>query len=119
MTRWTYSQRERRAAAEAGHCVIATPDDEALLAWGSSGDRHASISNWPMDRPTLAAYAKSLPGRHELLERIASLRGRVLACNDPPEPHAYILADIASRAGPLGEGSVSAAAAAVAMEWTA
>lgn len=117
MTEWTAGQRERRVAAEGGQCVVASPDDLALLAWARATGRYMPISEWPNDRGSAASYVRALPYRPELLVRISELRGKVLACPEYPLPeYVFALAEIVSRAA-AGEGSVGDLAVAVAAKW--
>jgi hypothetical protein len=117
MSEWTPVQRERRAAAEAGHCVVAGPSDGALLAWARATDRYVPISEWPNDRGSVASYIRALSYRPNLLVRIHELHGKVLGCPEDPLPrHAIALAEIVSRAV-AGEGSIIELAVTVAAEW--
>ena len=117
MYEWTPGQHERRAAAEAGHCVVAGPNDEALLAWAHATGRYVPISEWPSDRGSVASYIRALPYRPNLLVRIRELHGKVLARPEDPFPrHAIALAEIVSRAV-AGEGSIIELVVTVAAEW--
>ena len=117
MIEWTAGQRERQHAAEAGHCVVAGPNDETLLAWARDTGRYVPISEWPNDRGSVASYVRAIPYRPELLVRIPDLHGKVLGCPEDPLPgHAIALAEIVSRAV-VGEGSVGDLVATVAAEW--
>ena len=110
-------QHERRVAAEAGHCVVAGPNDEALLAWARATGRYVPVREWPNDRGSVASYVRALPYRPELLIRISELHGKVLGCSGDPLPgHAIALTEIVNRAI-VGGGSISDWVAAVAAEW--
>jgi hypothetical protein len=110
---------ERKAAAEAGECVVAnmrTDDsgrrvDEALLCWAEAEDRFVRIdraTRWgnPFEMPedgtreeVVGAFTRFyLPHKPGLLRRLPSLGGKVCGCwCHPEECHGHVIAEAANR----------------------
>jgi hypothetical protein len=119
MQGWTSDQLERKAAAEAGECVVAnmrTDDsgrrvDEALLCWAEAEDRFVRIdraTRWgnPFEMPedgtreeVVGAFTRFyLPHKPGLLRRLPSLGGKVCGCwCHPEECHGHVIAEAANR----------------------
>ena len=118
---WTPEQRERRAAVEAGRCVVANMHDgcdSALLAWANAEELFVRIdrkTEWgnPFEMPddgeraeVVSKFSKFyLPHKDGLLAGIPSLRGKVLGCwCHPEECHGHVIAEIVNRQAD-GEGT--------------
>ena len=124
---WTPDQLDRKAAAEAGECVVANMRndtsgdrkiDEALINWAEAEGRFVRVdrkTEWgnPFEMPgdgdratVCASFAKFyLPNKPSLLCDIATLPGQVLGCwCHPEECHAHIIAEVANRVT-KGEGT--------------
>ncbi len=105
---WTPDRLERRAAAEAGSCVVANlRGDAALLGWAQAVGRYVRIDRrTPWGNPFLMGEdgdhdevcAKFrdfyLPHKPGLQTRLPSLRGKVLACWCHPQAcHGHLIAE--------------------------
>lgn len=118
---WTADERARRAAIEAGLCVVANMHDGAdvaLLTWAQNTDRFVRIdrkTEWgnPFEMPddgeraeVVGKFGKFyLPNKDGLLARVPTLRGKVLGCwCHPEECHGHIIAEIVN-AEAEGKGS--------------
>ena len=114
---WTADQLDRKAATEAGECVVSnmhndeTGDrkiDEALINWAEAENRFVRIdrkTEWgnPFEIPgdgnradVVAKFTKFyLPHKPGLLTKIPTLRGKVLGCwCHPQECHGHVIADV-------------------------
>jgi len=122
---WTSDQRDRKAQAEAGLCVVANIRvddngqrvDEPLLAWAEAADLFVRIdrkTEWgnPFEMPddgdraeVIDLFSKQYwPHKRKLLKNAGGLAGKVLGCWCHPEPcHGHLIAECVNRADAEGK----------------